>query len=151
MKKSVKKSVFETLNFQEVTNSSSADNYRFEVVEGSNTIFSKSDLAKITKCILRTTKNLKERDELTLLIEVKAGKKQLRLWVKLDGISYKRYKDNANCSIDPSKVCIYKLHDPEEEYGKPENDYSWQVCRIKKDALVNAPDNGDDALFNVPF
>ena len=141
-----KKSVFSTLNFQAVSNTSSSD-YRFEVVEGSNTIFSKADLKKITKCILRNTKNMSGREELTLLIEATVNKKPMRLWVKLDGISYKRYKEDVNKSVDPSKVCIYKLHDPEEEYGKEENGYTWQVCRIKKDALVDAPDNGDDALF----
>lgn len=148
MKKSVKKSAFETLSFQKVTNIKPGNISRFEVVEGSNTVFSQKELAGITKCVLRNTTNLNGRTSLTLLIEAKVDKSTYRKWITLDGISYKRYKGNVNCDIDPSKVCIYKMYDPEEEYGKEENDFSWYVCRIKNDAVTG--DNAvisDDELF----
>lgn len=145
------KSAFAQLNPVEVSNSDNNVSKRFERVAGSSACFSAKELQCITKCVLRTTTSLSGKSQLTLLLEWDFRGKHYRLWVKLDSISYKRYHDSVNCSIDPSKVAIYKLHDPEKEYGKPENGYTWQVCRIKKDAIVTDPLD-DEAIFgDVPF
>lgn len=141
-----KKSIFERMETFTVSNSKAPS--RFEVVEGSKELFSKSDLKRITECTLLVCKSaLYKTTSMKLLVKAKIKGKVKGVFIKLDGKSYKRYKDNHNCSVDPSKVCIYQLHDPEEEYGSEENDYTWTVCRIKEGAITGTCSNDDEDFF----
>lgn len=141
-----KKSIFERMETFTVSNSKASS--RFEIVEGSKELFSKSDLKLITECTLLVCKSeLYKTTSMKLLVKAKIKGKVKGVFIKLDGKSYKRYKDNHNCSVDPSKVCIYKLHDPEEEYGSEENDYTWTVCRIKEGAITGTCGNDDEDFF----
>ena len=138
-----KKSIFERMETFTVSDSKASS--RFEIVEGSKELFSKSDLKLITECTLLVCKSeLYKTTSMTLLVKAKIKGKVKGVFIKLDGKSYKRYKDNHNCSVDPSKVCIYQLHDPEEEYGSEENDYTWTVCRIKEGAITGTRNDDED-------
>lgn len=122
-------------------------NFYFEVVEGSKCLPTKAEISHITKCaILECSSKFSEKKSLKLLVQYKQGRKLLQGWFKLDGKSAKRYKDLAPCNIDPSKFMIYDLHDPKEEYGKKENNYSWTVCRIKVDAMTSQIVSDDSDL-----
>jgi hypothetical protein len=151
----MKESIFSSLGFQEAKEQNAkASDFRLEVVENSKVIFSAKDIKCITKCVLRQCHSKKyDNDVMKLYIEATVKNKKLVRWVKLDGTSYKRYKEMANQGIDPSKVCIYELHDPEEEYGNEDKDFTWQVCRIKKDAeLDKYGDVSDKSFFkDIPF
>ena len=145
-----KKSIFERLNGTFVSNSEAQS--RFEIVAGSKELFSKSDLSLITECVLLTCKSKEYKTtSMKLLVKARIKGKVMGVFIKLDGKSYKRYKDNNNCHIDPSKVCIYQLHDPEEEYGSEENDYTWTVCRIKEGAITGTRNDDEDFFKKIPF
>lgn len=142
-----KKSIFERMETFTVSDSKASAS-RFEIVEGSKELFSKSDIKLITECTLLVCKSeLYKTTSMKLLVKAKIKGKVKGVFIKLDGKSYKRYKDNHNCSVDPSKVCIYQLHDPEEEYGSEENDYTWTVCRIKEGAITGTRGNDDEDFF----
>lgn len=142
----MKESIFSRLNFTACEEQSDSSYFRFEVVEDSKAKFSKAELAKVIKCtLLATSSKFYEGKVLKLLIKAKVNKKPMQYWAKLDGKSAKRYKDSAPCEIDPSKVIFYDLHDPEEEYGKPENNYTWSVCRVQVDAITAKINSNDDS------
>lgn len=112
-----------------------------KVVEGSQTVFSKEDLKKITCCILLPSENVDDnKNSLDLVIEASVNKKSKCFRVKLDDVSFNRYHDQCNKHIDPSKVCIYQLYDPNKKFRNEKSLHSnaWQVCRIKKNALINS-------------
>lgn len=143
----MKESVFTRLSFTDCA-APSTYNSRVEMVSGSAIAFSKADLTKVVDCVLLSTKSkFSDKPVLKLLVKAKIGKSYKELWTKLDGTSAKRYADNAPCKIDPSKVIFYQLHDTEEEWGKEENNYSWDVVRVKEGAItVNVGINDDDLL-----
>lgn len=147
-----KKSIFERMETFTVSDSKTFQS-RFEIVEDSKEMFSKSDLNRITECVLLICKSEEYKTtSMKLLVKARINGKVKGVFIKLDGKSYKRYKDNHNCHIDPSKVCIYQLHDPKEEYGSEENDYTWTVCRIKEGAVTGTRGNDDEDFFKkLPF
>lgn len=140
------KSIFDRLSFTECEEQSTSSYFRFEVVEDSKAKFSKAELAKVTKCTLLETKSKFYKGKvIKLLIRAKVNKKLMEKWVKVDGKTAKRYKDSVPCEVDPSMVIFYDLYDPEEEYGKPENNYSWSVCRVKVNAITAKISSSDDS------
>jgi hypothetical protein len=134
-----------------------SNNSSVEIVEGSKILFSSADLPKITKCVIREcTSKEYNKTYLKLYIEALLGKKKVwKFWAKLDSYSYKYYKDYINKGVDPSRVCLYKLHDKNEILGNAKNNYSWDVCIIRKDSLDDSYGDSfvdeDDFFDNVPF
>lgn len=150
------KSVFASLNFKmtDAKDVKERKASRFQKVAGSTTTFDAKDAKQIFECVIcKVTSKLSGRTQLKLVIKAKVGKKIAEKWVKLDGVSAKRYKELIGWSIDPTKVAIYDVYDPEEEYGSEENGYTWEECRIKEGAQTTPPQSNDDDIFNdkVPF
>jgi hypothetical protein len=135
------KSILAALGFQE-SEGKAYDN-RVIAITSSKMMFSTAACKLITKCVIREcSSKFSAKKQLKLYVEAeeKAGKKvkHFSLWCKLDGISAKRYQSCVNKGINPAMVIMYMEHDTKEEWGTEENNYSWRVCRIKENALMES-------------
>lgn len=123
----------------------------FVVVEDSKVFFSDKELKRGITCTIYKCGS-KFSDRITMKLHVEANLANGKVWTewfKLDKVSYKRYKDNKGCRVDPAKVMMYQVYDPEENYGSEEKDFKWWECRILKDAIISSDVDDEEFIKGV--
>lgn len=144
-------------NFERLTwSDSTASEYKSSFVRhlDERFILSKKELSMVVECILFSTtskKYKKDKPTWKVRISVDFGEKKgvKDTWIKLDNKTFKRLEDKlvSGANVDPSQICIYPVSDPDEVYGKEENDYTWWECVLTNKAILGKKKSESDNVL----